>query len=98
MEQYLRCYVSYQQVDWADWLPMAELAANNQVVATTNPTALYANYGYHPCMVYGHQTHATTPQTMDGKEFVNIMRHLQVHLQTQMNVAQDRYEESTNKH
>ena len=30
MEQYLRHYVSYQQQDWAKWLPIAEFAANNQ--------------------------------------------------------------------
>ena len=30
MEQYLWLYISYQQDDWAEWLPMAEFAHNNR--------------------------------------------------------------------
>lgn len=35
MKQYLRCYVFYKQNNWAEWLPMAEFATNNQVSSTT---------------------------------------------------------------
>lgn len=48
MEQYLRHYYSYQQADWADWLRMAEFAANNHVSANTKATPIFANYGYNP--------------------------------------------------
>ncbi|KAI0994621.1 hypothetical protein K3495_g13560 [Podosphaera aphanis] len=48
MEQYLRSYISYQQDDWVQWLPMAEFAANNQVSSSTKVSPFYSNYGYHP--------------------------------------------------
>lgn len=34
-EQYLHCYVSYQQDDWLRWLPMAEFTAHRQEAAAT---------------------------------------------------------------
>jgi len=34
MEQYLRSYVNYQQDDWCQWLPMAELMGNNHASET----------------------------------------------------------------
>lgn len=45
MEQYLQCYVFYQQDNWADWLPIAEFAANNLVSIVTKATTFFANYG-----------------------------------------------------
>lgn len=35
MEQYLHAFVSHQQDDWSDRLPMAEFATNNQQSKTT---------------------------------------------------------------
>lgn len=40
MEEYLRLYVNHCQGDWANWLPMCELAANNAVSDTTGITVL----------------------------------------------------------
>ena len=48
MEQYLRAFVSHQQDDWSDWLPMAEFAANNQEYETTQTTPFFAYVGHHP--------------------------------------------------
>lgn len=48
MEQYLRCSVSFQQEDWAQWLTMALFAANNQVASATKATPFIANYRFHP--------------------------------------------------
>ena len=47
MEQYLRCYVNYQQNDWVELLPMAQFAFNNSM-AVTGVSPFYANYGQHP--------------------------------------------------
>lgn len=98
MEQYLRYYVSYQEEDWADWLPIAEFAANNQVFTAPNATPFFNNYGYHPQLNYEHLTRPTTPQTKDAHKFANRMLDLQQHLRTQLKVAQDKYKNSTNKH
>ena len=48
MEQYLHAFVSHQQDDWSDWLPMAEFAANNQQLETTQTTPFLTYTGYHP--------------------------------------------------
>lgn len=52
VKQYLRCYVNYQQDNWAGLLSMAQLAYNNAVHSTTHETPFFANYGYNP-VVYG---------------------------------------------
>src|SRR5260221_10444897 len=36
IEAYLRVFVSHQQDDWADWLPLAEFAYNNKVHVATH--------------------------------------------------------------
>ena len=48
MEQYLRAFVSHQQADWSDWLPMAAFATNNQQSKTTQTTTFFAYVGHHP--------------------------------------------------
>ncbi|XP_060114520.1 EF-hand calcium-binding domain-containing protein 6 [Heteronotia binoei] len=48
LEQYLRCYTSYQQDNWASLLPLAEFAYNNAVHSSTQTTPFAANYGLHP--------------------------------------------------
>lgn len=48
LEQYLRCYVDYQQTNWSQLLPIAEFAYNNASHSTTKKTPFFANLGYHP--------------------------------------------------
>jgi hypothetical protein len=48
VEQYLRCFISYSQDDWCDWLPLAEFCHNNTVNASTQISPFFANFGYHP--------------------------------------------------
>jgi hypothetical protein len=40
--------MNFRQDDWADWLPLAEFAANNIVSETTGVSPFFANYGFHP--------------------------------------------------
>ena len=47
-EQYLRCYYSYQQDDWAELLPLAEHAYNWAVSESTKISPIEANYGFRP--------------------------------------------------
>ncbi|GAM88161.1 hypothetical protein ANO11243_061920 [Dothideomycetidae sp. 11243] len=47
LEQYLRCYLNYEQTNWVKLLPLAQLAVNNRKTPTgTSP--FYANHGMHP--------------------------------------------------
>ena len=48
LEQYLRCFINYQQDDWVDFLHFAEFAYNNSVHSSTRYTPFFANIGYHP--------------------------------------------------
>ncbi len=48
LEQYLRCFIDYQQTDWANYLALAEFALNNSLNASTKVSHFFALYGYHP--------------------------------------------------
>ena len=48
MEQYLRCFLSYHQDDWADILHFAKFSYNNSIHASTKVTPFYAYTGCHP--------------------------------------------------
>jgi hypothetical protein len=48
LEAYLRHFVNHQQDDWMTYLPMAQLAINNQMSSTTYQTPFWANHGRHP--------------------------------------------------
>uniref|UniRef100_A0A0W0EY66 Reverse transcriptase/retrotransposon-derived protein RNase H-like domain-containing protein n=1 Tax=Moniliophthora roreri TaxID=221103 RepID=A0A0W0EY66_MONRR len=48
LEIYLCSYVSYQQNDWVDYLPLAEFAFNNSKNALTKQSPFFANLSYHP--------------------------------------------------
>jgi hypothetical protein len=48
LQQYLRCYVAYQQDDWVSLLPLAEFTCNNASNVSTGFSPFYLTYGYHP--------------------------------------------------
>lgn len=96
MEEYLRWYISSQQDDWAQWLPIAEFAANDQDASTTKATPFFANYGFHTRFDSHPVPVDNSPQALDANNFANTMAALHGFLQTQMLSAQDRYEISTN--
>ena len=43
-EQYLQCFLSYQQDDWADILHFAEFACNNSIYSSTKVTPFYGHF------------------------------------------------------
>jgi len=48
LEQFLRIYCNYQQLNWAQLLPLAEFTYNNTPSATTGVFLFLVNKGYHP--------------------------------------------------
>jgi transposase InsO family protein len=48
LEQYLRCYINYEQNDWVEKLPVAQLAYNTAYNESTRLTPAYANFGFTP--------------------------------------------------
>src|SRR5258708_6139837 len=48
IEAYLCIFISHQQDDWANWLPLAEFAYNNKVHVATHQTPFELDAGQHP--------------------------------------------------
>jgi Chromo (CHRromatin Organisation MOdifier) domain len=48
LEQYLRFYINYQQNNWTELLPVAQLAYNSTATSITGISPFYANFGYNP--------------------------------------------------
>ena len=48
LEQYLRCYINYEQTNWVEKLPAAQLAYNTATNESTKITPAYANFGFTP--------------------------------------------------
>jgi hypothetical protein len=48
LETYLRAFVSYQQDDWVNYLPVAEFSFNNAKNSSTKQSTFFANTGFHP--------------------------------------------------
>jgi hypothetical protein len=73
LEQYLRLYVAYLQDDWADWLPLAEFAANDTASETTTITPFFANYGFHPRLGFEPVLPTKNPAAQDAEKFAARM-------------------------
>ncbi len=66
----MRAYVNYLQDDWVYWLPLAELAYNNSLHASTGVTPFYAKKGFHPSIeatVQAIPADGTAPDVPDAK-------------------------------
>jgi hypothetical protein len=50
LEQYLRCYLEYNQENWVALLPLAEFAYNNATHNSTKLSPFYLCYGYEPSL------------------------------------------------
>jgi len=53
VEQYIRCFASTRQSDWASLLPMAEYVYNSSKHSTTGVSPMMALYGYQPDITPG---------------------------------------------
>jgi hypothetical protein len=84
LEQYLRCFINYQQDDWSTLLPMAEFCYNNTVHSSTNQTPFYALHGYHPRFhVDVPRVSASTPLAHERLQLIkNTQEDLQFHIAT----------------
>lgn len=98
LEQYLRCYVNFQQADWVRFLPLAEFAMNNATNASTKTSPLFALYGFHP-----RADHLTDPLPAQDKvpaseEFVQQIADIHRQLRENLQQAQTAYKTAADKH
>jgi len=87
LETYLRSYVSYDQEDWAEHLPLAEFAYNNATHASTGVTSFFANKAFH------HPLEITiTATTRQTSVEVSKLAKLHDHVRQEMAKAQLQYQ------
>ena len=61
IEAFLRPFISHDQDDWVDLLPLAEFAYNNSTTTATGMSPFFANYGWHPAANHPRETQALHP-------------------------------------
>ena len=86
LETYLRAYVSAQQDDWTDYLPLAEFAFNNHIHSSTRTSPFYANLGYHPTF---DPRVSVTPAVPAAGDLVHRLSRLHDELRAHLREAQD---------
>jgi len=92
LEQYLHVYCNYQQDNWSELLPLAEFAYNNALSATTGVSPFFANKGYHPNITVHPERDIASSRAYD---FTVDLNELQSTLKTEISVAQQYYQKST---
>lgn len=95
LEQYLRCYINYQQSDWSNYLPIAQFAYNNSKHSSTNTSPFYAIYGYHP------RLSVTLPRTnkdrSPAEERLKNLHDLHNEMKFNIALAQEKHSQFYNK-
>lgn len=95
LEQYLRCYINYQQSDWGNFLPIAQFAYNNAKHSSTNNTPFYAVYGYHPRLSV--TLPRTNKDTSSATERLKRIHDLHDEMKFNIALAQEKHSEFYNK-
>ena len=95
LEQYLRCYVNYQQSDWSDYLPIAQFAYNNSKHSSTDTTPFYAVFGYHPrlSIILPRSTRDITPADTRITQLRKLHQDMNFHIAH----AQEKHQEFYNR-
>jgi hypothetical protein len=84
LEQYLRVFTNHRQIDWAEWLPLAEFAYNNRIHSSTQRTPFEVDSGQHPRM--GIEPHRTT-KLEAAEEFVKRIKKIREEAQSALQRA-----------
>jgi transposase InsO family protein len=99
LEQYLRCFINYQQDDWLTFLPLAEFSYNNSKHASIGVSPFYALTGQHPRWDFATPGSPVNPSAEDRLDRLqSIHEELREHLlaaQEHQKKAADRYRKAT---
>ncbi|KAL5507649.1 hypothetical protein ACEPAH_7105 [Sanghuangporus vaninii] len=91
LEQYLRCYVSYRQTDWAEYIDMAEFAYNNRKHSTMHQSPFYTLYGWHPHLDVAETGDSNVPEAINHLEELRQVQQEAYNLIRQANEAMKLY-------
>lgn len=95
---YLRAFIAYSQLDWANLLPTAMLALNNRDSSVTGLSPFYLTHGYHAEPVQ--RVERMSPKSSsaaDAEVFVQRIEEAQEYAQAAMAWAQQRMENDANR-
>ena len=95
-EQYLRCFLSYHQDDYADILHFAEFTYNKSVHSLTKVTPFYAYTGYHPWWCVFETPELPTNRCVE--DHLEQLRKIQSDLSTHLQQAQQTHTDYTDRH
>ena len=87
LEQYLRCFVNFEQDNWSDLLPFAEFAFNNSLSSATGTTPFYANFGFHPRSDFLH--FSVTPENPSSHDLLKNIKEIQDKLYNELLKSKD---------
>ena len=97
MEQYLRSFVSHQQDDWSDWLPMAKFAANNQQSETTQKTPFFAYTGHHPRCSFDLSPSTCLPENIEALETATKLNEIHELIRAEIRYTQAKQQEDADR-
>jgi transposase InsO family protein len=88
LKTYLCAYVSYQQDNWVDYLPLAEFAFNNSENSSTKQSPFFANIGFHP--TFEPRLTENTPSTVPAAaDLATRLKHIHTELRAELEHAQE---------
>ena len=99
LEQYLRCFINYQQDNWLHYLPLAEFSYNNSKHASTGISPFFALTAQHPRWSFdtpGSSINPSAEERLDQLQSVQAVLHQHL-LEAQANQkkAADRYRQDS---
>ena len=95
LQQYLRCSISYQQVDWVSLLSLVEFAHNNSLHPSTGVTPFFENYGLHPLFKISLPTTLVNPSVEGGACILEELHH---DLSLELRLVGERYKKHVDCH
>ena len=102
VEDYLRKHCNYFQNDWSSLLPMAEIAINNRISSTTGMSPFFLTHGYDLEVIdlrdASHEPTTRRKEREIAKDIIEKLAQAADLAQTEMAAAQQRMEESANRH
>lgn len=100
IETYLRTFVAYEQDDWVNWIPLAQISINNKPSSSTKVSPFFLSHGYNanPVGTIRIEDLPENTPAIKGQNIVQKLKEAQEFAQTSMAVAQQEQEKYANRH
>lgn len=95
LEQYLHCFVNFQQDNWVDFLAVAKFVYNNTQHISMWMFPFMAKYGYNPCLFFLAPLDSLVPA---ARNFLQELEAVHWMLQDQLNNTKEDYKKFSDWH